>query len=120
MSHRALPELPVPSTQRPTRHTLDGRMRKVPLAAAVLALAGCVDASRPGAGPRYLADAPVGPSPTTAPTAENSFTVKLPPHRFADALRPDSPFGINTALRPDAPDLEPRLRAMREAGVKWG
>jgi len=36
------------------------------------------------------------------PTAENRFEVKLPPHRFAGALSPDSPFGINTALGPDA------------------
>src|SRR4051794_26358527 len=96
-------------------------MRKVLLAVALLALAGCADASRPGAGgPRYLADVPPGPSPATAPVAENSFTVKLPPHRFSDALQPDSPFGINTALRPDAPDLEARLRAMQAAGMKWG
>jgi len=31
-------------------------------------------------------------------TAENRFEVKLPPHRFADALLPDSPFGINMAF----------------------
>jgi hypothetical protein len=54
------------------------------------------------------------------PTAESSFRVTLPPHRFADQLLPDSPFGINTALRPDAPDLEDRLRVMQEAGIKWG
>jgi hypothetical protein len=35
-------------------------------------------------------------------------------------LRPDSPFGINTALEPDAADLEARLSAMQQAGIKWG
>jgi hypothetical protein len=54
------------------------------------------------------------------PTAEDHFTVKLPPHRFADALLPDSPFGINTDLRPDAADLDARLDAMQQAGIKWG
>src|SRR6516164_1570887 len=54
------------------------------------------------------------------PTAESSFRVTLPPHRFADKLLPDSPFGINTAFRPDAPDLDDRLKAMQEAGIKWG
>ena len=52
--------------------------------------------------------------------ATNTVTVALPPHRFADALLPDSPFGINTALRPDAPDLAARLDLMRQAGIKWG
>jgi hypothetical protein len=55
-----------------------------------------------------------------SPTAENRFTVSLPPHRFAAELRPASPFGINTALRPDQPDLEARLAAMQQAGMKWG
>jgi hypothetical protein len=54
------------------------------------------------------------------PSAESSFRVTLPPHRLAEKLLPDSPFGMNTALRPDAPDLDDRLRAMQEAGVKWG
>jgi hypothetical protein len=54
------------------------------------------------------------------PTAESHFRLTLPAHPFADSLRPDSPFGINTALRPDAPDLEARLQAMQEAGIKWG
>jgi hypothetical protein len=54
------------------------------------------------------------------PTAESSFRVTLPPHRFADKLLPGSPFGINTAFRPGAPDLDARLRAMQEAGIKWG
>jgi hypothetical protein len=93
-------------------------MRKAPLAFIVLALVGCTGANPSPTSPRYLADAAA--APTTAPAAESNFTVKLPPHRFADALRPDSPFGINTALRPDAPDLEPRLRAMQDAGMKWG
>jgi hypothetical protein len=54
------------------------------------------------------------------PTAESRFSIRLPPHRFAQTRRPDSPFGINTALRPDQPDLEKRLQAMQEAGIKWG
>ena len=54
------------------------------------------------------------------PTAQNSVTVELSPHPFADALLPASPFGINTAFQPDAPDLEARLEAMQKAGIKWG
>jgi len=54
------------------------------------------------------------------PTAESNFTVKLPPARFGSDLLASSPFGINTSLRPDAPDLGARLDAMQEAGVKWG
>ena len=57
---------------------------------------------------------------TPVPTASGSFRIDLPPHRFAGDLRPTSPFGINTALRPGAPDLEARLRLMQEAGIKWG
>src|SRR6266540_2614772 len=53
-------------------------------------------------------------------TAENVFSVKLSPHRFAPDLRPDSPFGINTAFGPETSDLEERLRACQEAGIKWG
>ena len=75
---------------------------------------GCSGANPPrDTVPRYLADA-AGAVPTTAPTAESSFTVKLPPHRFADALRPDSPFGINTALRPDC--AGPGAAAAGDAG----
>jgi len=55
----------------------------------------------------------------TAP-AENRFRVELPPHRYAEEPRPTSPFGINTALDPDAPDLDARLKAMQVAGIKWG
>lgn len=53
------------------------------------------------------------------PKAESSFRFTLPPAPFATNLIADSPFGLNTALRPDAPDLEARLRAMQELGVKW-
>ena len=53
-------------------------------------------------------------------TAENGFAVTLPPPVAAQALLTNSPFGINTAFNPNAPDLEPRLAAMREAGIKWG
>ena len=54
------------------------------------------------------------------PSAEGTFTVKLPPHPYAEKLLPDSPFGINTAFEPDTADLEARLEAMQHAGIKWG
>ena len=50
----------------------------------------------------------------------NTFQVSLPPPPFAKALRPASPFGINTAFGPETPDLEARLKAMQQAGIKWG
>jgi hypothetical protein len=53
-------------------------------------------------------------------TAQNSFTVSLPPPAFATNLLPSSPFGINTAFGPDTPDLEARLESMQQAGIKWG
>jgi len=52
--------------------------------------------------------------------AESNFRVTLPTHPYADALRPDSPFGINMAVGPEAPDLTNRLQAMQMAGIKWG
>ena len=61
-----------------------------------------------------------GPALGAEPTAWNHFQIELPPHPFAKVLRPDSPFGINTAFRPDTPDLEARLQAMQNAGIKWG
>ena len=79
---------------------------RLPLLAAVLSV---VDVGMPAAG----SDAP-------ASNAANTFSVVLPPHRFAGDLLPNSPFGINTALRPGAPDLEARLKAMQDAGIKWG
>lgn len=54
------------------------------------------------------------------PTANSPVTVEIPVQPRADALLPDSPFGINTAFRPGTPDLEARLRAMQKAGIKWG
>jgi hypothetical protein len=54
------------------------------------------------------------------PAVAGSFRVDLPPHRFAEQLRPTSPFGINTALRPGASDVEALLKLMQEAGIKWG
>jgi hypothetical protein len=80
--------------------------------AVLLCLAGC---AAPEPAPVALQSAPV-----PVPTAWNAFSVALPPHRHAAALLPDSPFGINTALRPDAPDGEARLAAMQQAGIKWG
>ena len=35
-------------------------------------------------------------------------------------LCPASPFGINTAFRPGAADIEARLKLMQDAGIKWG
>lgn len=52
--------------------------------------------------------------------ASNSFTFALSPPVAPDALLADSPFGINTAFNPGAPDLEARLTAMQHAGIKWG
>jgi hypothetical protein len=63
---------------------------------------------------------PAAASPATTATAENSFTVSLPPPAGGEALLPDSPFGINTALDPGSGDREARLKAMQEAGIKWG
>ena len=54
------------------------------------------------------------------PTAQSSFSVTLPPHRFADDLLPASPFGINTAFQPDTPNLDAILQKMQQAGIKWG
>jgi hypothetical protein len=54
------------------------------------------------------------------PTAQNSFTVHLSPPTAPAGLLVDSPFGINTAFNPDSPDLEARLKAMQQAGIKWG
>lgn len=59
-------------------------------------------------------------SHTAESTAQNTFQVTLPPPPFAEALRPDSPFGINTAFHPGTADLDARLRAMQQAGIKWG
>ncbi|MBI3854205.1 MAG: hypothetical protein HY293_00790, partial [Planctomycetes bacterium] len=72
-------------------------------AALLLVVAGCSAAAPPA-----LQTAP-------PPTGWSSFSVALPPHPAAAALCPASPFGINTALRPDAPDAEARLIAMENA-----
>jgi hypothetical protein len=53
-------------------------------------------------------------------TASNSFHVTLPPAAQPRALLKTSPFGINTAFRPDSPDLEARLAALQDLGIKWG
>lgn len=46
--------------------------------------------------------------------------VELPEVRFGDQLIAESPFGINTAFEPDTKDLEARLKAMQQGGIKWG
>jgi hypothetical protein len=55
-----------------------------------------------------------------ADTASNSFNFTLSPPVAPIALLPASPFGINTAFNPAAPDLDTRLSAMQHAGIKWG
>jgi hypothetical protein len=67
-----------------------------------------------------LSGSAAGQTATNAATASSTFRLSLPAHRYADALLPDSPFGINTALDPAASNLLPRLKAMQEIGVKWG
>lgn len=54
------------------------------------------------------------------PTASNSFSFNLSPPVAPSALLADSPFGINTAFHPGTSDLEARLKAMQQAGIKWG
>jgi len=53
-------------------------------------------------------------------TAESLFAVRLPPPATPESLLTESPFGINTAFGPDSADLEGRLKAMQQAGIKWG
>jgi hypothetical protein len=53
-------------------------------------------------------------------TASNNFSFALSPPIAPTALLANSPFGINTAFRPDAPDLDARLKALQQAGIKWG
>jgi len=54
-------------------------------------------------------------------TGFTSIRIELPPHKYATALLPDSPFGINNGLagRPMAV-IERHLRGFQEAGIKWG
>lgn len=63
---------------------------------------------------------PIHAATSAAPTAESNFHITLTPPPFARALLTDSPFGINTAFQPNTPDLEARLDAMQQAGIKWG
>jgi hypothetical protein len=53
-------------------------------------------------------------------TASNNFSLTLSPPVAAEALLGDSPFGINNAFHPETPDLDARLAAMQQAGIKWG
>jgi hypothetical protein len=53
-------------------------------------------------------------------TASNSFLFTLSPPVAPNALLAGSPFGINNAFHPEALDLDARLRAMQQAGIKWG
>jgi hypothetical protein len=52
--------------------------------------------------------------------ATQLFKIELPPPVAPKEILLDSPFGINTAFNPDTPDLEARLVAMQQAGIKWG
>jgi hypothetical protein len=54
------------------------------------------------------------------PTASNSFSFALSLPVAPNRLLADSPFGINTAFDPSTPDLEARLTAMQQAGIRWG
>lgn len=54
-----------------------------------------------------------------AAAAEEAVQFRLPPRPEGERLVPDSPFGVNTAFDPDTPDLDARLAAMRDAGIKW-
>jgi hypothetical protein len=76
---------------------------------------GCLSALGCAAPPPALQ---AGPKPES--TARTAIRIDLAPPAAPAELRPDSPFGINTALRPDAPDAEARVRAMQQAGIKWG
>ncbi len=53
-------------------------------------------------------------------SASNNFIVHLSPPAAPEALLPESPFGINNAFNPDTAGLESRLKAMQQAGIKWG
>jgi hypothetical protein len=53
-------------------------------------------------------------------TASNSFVFASSPPVAPTALLAESPFGINTAFNPGTADLDARLRAMQQAGIKWG
>jgi len=48
------------------------------------------------------------------------LTVNLPAPACTEALLPDSPFGINTAVFGGEPNEGNRLKIMQEAGIKWG
>ena len=56
----------------------------------------------------------------SAAPASGRFRVELPTAVAPTALLSNSPFGINTAFRPDSPELEARLEALQKAGIKWG
>ena len=53
-------------------------------------------------------------------TASNNFIVSLAQPVAPETLLPDSPFGINNAFNPATPDLDTRLTAIQQAGIKWG
>ena len=63
--------------------------------------------------------APVEAGPAVR-TAASTLKVELPPHPFEGRAMPDSPFGINTAFGPTTANLERRIEAMCDAGIKWG
>jgi hypothetical protein len=87
---------------------------KPTLTLALLLLPGCAERFAPSA----------APSPHAAPSGTATRpAVLLPPlaeYPLAAELLTNSPFGINTAFNPDTPDLEARLSAMQQAGIKWG
>ncbi|MGQ9635269.1 MAG: hypothetical protein ACUVXB_13620 [Bryobacteraceae bacterium] len=61
------------------------------------------------------------PGNSQRPAAVARFRVTLPPHRYADQMLLESPFGINTQIfRLDDPNMDQHLAIMQQAGIKWG
>jgi len=54
------------------------------------------------------------------PSGKSNFKVELGPPAAPEKLLLDSPFGINTALSPNAGDLDQRMDTFQHAGIKWG
>jgi hypothetical protein len=52
--------------------------------------------------------------------SQNPVHVDLSPPVAPKDLLADSPFGINTAFQPNTANLDQRLAAMQQAGIKWG
>ncbi len=57
--------------------------------------------------------------PVVSAFCEGSLTIRLPAPRHPQALLPESPFGINTAISRGEPNRDNRLTIMQKAGIKW-